>query len=168
MLWKQSKLMPTKLRKNHKGATLVEVITVIAAMSIVMAAITGFVITGSKMSAQVSGGATAGMREQTAVEYINQRLWEIISGEGNPAVNENITDEYSQPTERYATLTFTLNGNAATLKSGDSQKNPGTTVVYYNNTELCKGEIYFLKIENNTVKYVLNGTEHVVHLRSGS
>ena len=163
MLWKQSKQMPTKLRKNHKGATLVEVITVIAAMSIVMAAITGFVITGSKMSAQVSGGATAGMREQTAVEYINQRLWEKDDAELSFEGIEKISvgdKEHPYGIKIGAHVLITE------YDDPDNPDDPTYTRVLYNNTELCKGEIYFLGIENNTVKYVLNGTEHVVHLRA--
>ena len=140
---------PNRLSKNNRGVTLIEVIAVIAVMSVVMVAITGFMITGTRMSAQVSGGATAGMREQTATEYINQRLWETTE---NISVNE---PKAEAPTE------FTK------LYIGESVLTSADGVVTYNNVELCRGEIYFLEIDDvtNTITYYLNGTKHVVHLR---
>lgn len=140
---------PNRLSKNNGGVTLVEVIAVIAVMSVVMVAITGFMITGTRMSAQVSGGATAGMREQTATEYINQRLWETKE---KIWVNEPKAEAPTEFTELYI---------------GDSVLTSANGIVTYNGVELCRGEIYFLKIDDvtNTITYYLNDTIHVVHLR---
>ena len=138
---------PNRLSKNNKGVTLVEVIAVIAVLSVVMGAITGFMITGARMSAQVSGGATAGMREQTATEYINQRLWEATG-----TIAE--TDPVEGSDEDFRALKI----GEATLTTQEGK-------VTYNSIELCQGEIYFKKVDNNTVTYVLNGVTHIVHLR---
>lgn len=162
MLRNRMKLKPW-LSKNDRGVTLIEVIAVIAVMSVVMAAVTGFMITGAKMSAQVSGGATASMREQTATEYINQRLWEVKPGQLEVA--DEIKDGNGMGTGHYATLV--INGKKLFT---DAE----TGKVVYNRTEntdgvaLCNGDIYFQKIDNNTVIYVLNGTKHVVHVRIAS
>ena len=141
---------PNRLSKNNKGVTLVEVIAVIAVMSVVMAAVTGFMITGARMSAKVSGGATAGMQEQTAVEYINKWIWEcedtITVG---TQLKEGSETEYTE------------------LHIGDSLLTTTDGKVCYNDVELCEGEIYF-KIENRKITYTLNGTEHVVYLRIAS
>ena len=140
---------PNRLSKNNKGVTLVEVIAVIAVLSVVMGAITGFMITGARMSAQVSGGATAGMREQTATEYINQRLWETTE-----TIEETDLVEGSDEDFR-------------TLKIGEATLTTQEGKVTYNSIELCQGEIYFKEVDKdkNTVTYVLNGVTHIVHLR---
>ena len=148
-------LPTTKLRNNHKGVTLVEVIAVIAVLSVVMAAVVGFMISGARMSAKVSGGATAGMREQTAVEFINQRLWEVDAS-ALEAVPE--LDEYGNKTGQCLTLKIIKNGVVSTLQSSDGK-------VTYNTVELCDGDITFDEIKGNTITYTLNGVKHVVHLR---
>lgn len=142
---------PNRLSKNNKGVTLVEVIAVIAVMSVVMAAVTGFLITGVRMSANVSGGATAGMQEQTATEYINKWILEckdpITVGD---QLKEGSTTEHT---------VLDIGGRILTTTDGK---------VCYNNVELCAGEIYFYEIENSKITYILNGTVHVVHLRIAS
>lgn len=136
---------PNRLSKSNKGVTLIEVIAVIAVMSVVMVAVTGFMITGTRMSAQVSGGATAGMREQTAVEYINQRIWEATA----------------------FSVSGPIEGSYSTLNIGDGVLTSANDVVTYNDVELCRGEIYFEApdYQTNTITYYLNETKHVVHLR---
>jgi len=141
-------LPTTKLRNNHKGVTLVEVIAVIAVLSVVMAAVVGFMISGARMSAKVSGGATAGMREQTAVEFINQKIWNC----------QEVTVDGEQITEGELQKYPELKIGDHTLMSSDGK-------VTYNTVELCDGEIYFEKISDTTIKYTLNGVEHIVHLR---
>ncbi len=164
MLNNRMKLKP-RLSKNDRGVTLIEVIAVISVMSVVMAAVTGFMITGAKMSAQVSGGATASMREQTATEYINQRLWEVDINSID-TVGEPETIEYNG---KQIQVYSTLNINGKPLFT-DAQ----TGKVVYNRTEntdgvaLCNGEIYFEEVTGDTVTYYLNGTKHVVHIRIAS
>lgn len=151
--------LPNRLSKNNKGVTLVEVIAVIAVMSVVMAAVTGFMITGARMSAQVSGGATAGMREQTAAEYINQRLWEADPVKLVLDLDTELEDqETGEKTGRFATLDI----DGIMLTTTDDK-------VTYNGVELCSGEIYFEKSESkDVIVYILNDVEHVVHLRIAS
>lgn len=155
-----------RLNKNNKGVTLVEVIAVIAIMSVVMAAVTGFMITGAKMSAQVSGGATESMREQTAVEFINRRIWE--AGELNLSdLPEHIVEVNG---EKYSNC---LGIDDAALSCTDNYQNTGKAMVFYwkddnSPVALCPGEIYFEEITNDTVTYYLNGTKHVVHVRIAS
>jgi prepilin-type N-terminal cleavage/methylation domain-containing protein len=161
MLHKQSK-SNLQLRKNNQGMTLIEVIAVVAVLGVVMAAVLGFMITGAKMSAKVSGTATDSIKEQTAVEFINRRIWEA---------NATVEDQISKPNHSY-------NGYYGCLKLGVgiyiTTENPdkdNATVVYCigenKKIELCPGSIYF-KIENKTVTYVLNEKEHVVYPRIGS
>ncbi len=153
---------PNRLSKNNKGVTLVEVIAVIAVMSVVMAAVTGFMITGTKMSAKVSGGATAGMREQTAVEYINQRLLEVsVAALALP--DETVRVELDgQEKQVYDTL-YIDGKPLTTQRDEDTQK----STVTYNGVQLLSGEIYFERVdaEKNAVTYILNGVKHVVYLR---
>ena len=146
----EQKLIPlNRLGKNNKGVTLIEVIAVIAVMSVVMAAVTGFLITGARMSANVSGGATAGMQEQTATEYINKWILECKDPIEAKILKEGSETEYTE-----------LHIGERILTTTDGK-------VCYNNVELCQGEIYFKK-ENSKITYILNGTEHVVHLRIAS
>ena len=155
MLHKQSK-SNLQLRKNNQGMTLIEVIAVVAVLGVVMAAVLGFMITGAKMSAKVSGTATDSIKEQTAVEFINRRIWEATTLEGQ----------------------IPNDGSYGCLKLGDeiciTTENPdedNAVVVYCigenKKIELCPGSIYF-KIGDKTVTYVLNEKEHVVYPRIGS
>ncbi len=156
MLHKQSK-SNLQLRKNNQGMTLIEVIAVVAVLGVVMAAVLGFMITGAKMSAKVSGTATDSIKEQTAVEFINRRIWEAT----------NATLEGQIPNDGYY----------GCLKLGDeiciTTENPDedNAVVVYRfgdnkQIELCPGKIYFETNDNGTVIfYYLNGEKHVVHLR---
>ena len=149
-------MQSNRLSKNNKGVTLVEVIAVIAVLGVVMAAVTGFMITGARMSAKVSNQAKLDIRQQTAVEFINQRLWE----ESEVAVDTTST----KISEKYSALTI----GAGVLKTdfGDSPENLQDCRVIYNNVELCKGYITFsYDPDNKTVTYYLNDTEHIVHLR---
>lgn len=154
-----SKIEQTKIPicKNNRGVTLLEVIAVIAVLGVVLASVTAFLLTGVRMSAQVSNGAKFSIRELTAVEFINKALYKATDIELEPE-----TDEYVQETGIYNELTLKSSGTTATIYSSE-----GT--VYYKvsqsgATALCSGEIYF-KIDGDTVTYVLNSTPHVVHLR---
>lgn len=154
-----------RLSKNNKGVTLVEVIAVIAVLGVVMAAVTGFMITGAKMSAKVSGDAKLGIREQTAVEYINERL---LENTGEISVDDQ--DKISVDGHEYY-AGIQIGGINLYTDLGDPE-DPAPLEeckVKYNNVELCEGYIYFEKTgDDGTVIYVLNGTRHVVHLRVGS
>lgn len=151
-----------RLSKNNQGVTLVEVISVIAIMSVVMAAVAGFMITGAKMSAQVSGGATASMREQTATEFINQRLWECQAPITTDGESQQI--EYNgQQIDVYPILKI-----GDKILTTTSPEDSNQVKVTYNNVELCNGDIYFGNFENDTVIYYLNGTKHVVRVRIAS
>lgn len=144
-------MQDNQLKKNNKGVTLVEVIAVVAVLSVVMAAVAGFMITGARMSAQVSGTAKANSREFTAVEFINQRLWE--------AQNVDIPDSSDD-------LITVIKIDEIELKTapGDDPQAPKVT---YNGVVLCDGEISFVyDSTTSTVIYTLNGTPHVVHLRT--
>ncbi len=156
-----------RLSKNNQGVTLIEVIAVVAVLGIVMAAVTGFMITGTKMSARVSDTAASSMKDETAVEYINR--WILASNQislpDDPEVIKVINEvEYSMEL---------CIGNAMlkTVYETDTNDQPtGEAFVVYhaeNKTpiELCSGEIYFEPINNGTVTYYLNGKKHVVHLR---
>ena len=163
MLFKRKQeISNLRISQNHKGVTLVEVIAVIAVLSVVMAAVTGFVLTGTKMSAQVSGTATMSAREQTAVEFIYKTLQStqaelVADGE---AIQEGAEEVL------YPTLSKkNENGDSVPMIYQDENGK----VVYRNGSkvvELCSGEIYFKEIATNTVTYYLNGTKHVVHLRT--
>ena len=156
----QKQIQANQLHKNNKGVTLVEVIAVIAVLAVVMAAVTGFVITGAKMSAQVSGGATAGVRQQTAAEFINQRLWEVPGSAIE--VQKNVPDEQNQPTDEYKKLSITVGEAKSVLTTTDGK-------VTYNGVVLCDGTITFRFEESaDTVIYTLNEVEHVIHLRIAS
>ena len=176
-----------RLSKNNKGVTLVEVIAVIAVLGVVMAAVTGFMITGTKMSAKVSNEAGSSMREQTAVEFIQKTV--LRYGSASLRVHQEILDEenQNQPTGRYAGLLIVY----ATDGEGQSscalittEKIKGKDQVVYrlctetsegtlsldvrDPVELCSGTISFEQITDDTVIYELNGEKHVVHLRVAS
>lgn len=152
-----------RLSKNNKGVTLVEVIAVIAVLGVVMAAVTGFMITGTKMSAKVSNEAGSSMREQTAVEFINRRLWEA----------KNI--EFELADKDTGDITSIL------IDGVNLSYNEDANAVYYGATaekegvKLCEGKIRFEKyvvgesvVEDVIVYYIEdNGDEtmHIVHLR---
>ena len=155
MLHKQSK-SNLQLRKNNQGMTLIEVIAVVAVLGVVMAAVLGFMITGAKMSAKVSGTATDSIKEQTAVEFINRRIWEATTLEGQIPndgyygclkLGDEICITTENPDEDNAVVVYCI---------GENKK-----------IELCPGSIYF-KIGDKTVTYVLNEKEHVVYPRIGS
>ena len=180
MLCKQTQKMSNlRISQNHKGLTLVEVIAMIAVLSVVMAVVAGFMISGAKMSAKVSDNAGASIREQTAVEFINKTLskapetvtYVVATGE---AAGETV------PTTLFLGTVVDgeeVDANIPVLYSKDG-------VVYYqangnaSPTELCKGKIRFILDEAKTeedsvyiyssgyiITYELNGTEHTVHSR---
>ena len=93
---------------NNRGVTLIEVIAVIAVLSVVLAAVTAFLLTGVRMSAQVSGSAKFSIREQTAVEFINKALYKSTVTLVDPQ-GENV-DEGSK-------LALTSSETTATLYS---------------------------------------------------
>lgn len=149
MLTRRRLKLKPQLSKNNEGVTLVEVIAVIAVLGVVMAAVIGFMITSARMSAQVTGGASLGIREQTATEYINQRIWETT---------EKISTK--QPQEDYPT-DFTV------LELGEDILTCADGKVTYNGVVLCAGEIRFEEFADGdtAVIYYLNDVRHVVHLR---
>ena len=171
MLWKQKRLTSNRLSKNHKGATLIEVIAVIAVLSVVAAAVAGFMISGAKMSAKVSGVAAGSMKEQTTVEFINEMLWRKDSS--SLEWRDDMKDENSQNTNKYLGLVIKLNGSVCALLTTENN-----TVVYITCTEegdalvptgksveLCPGKIVFENTASDTVTYYINNEKHVVHLR---
>ena len=146
------------LLKDDRGVTLLEVIAVIAVLSVVLASVVAFLLTGAKMSAQVSNGAKFSIRELTAVEFINKALYKADVN----AESELQKAVYDSVTETYHKLYISSSGVNATIYSDE-----GT--VYYqvgegSATSLCSGEIYFY-INGRTVTYVLNDTQHTVYLR---
>ena len=157
-------MQSNRLSKNNKGVTLVEVIAVIAVLGVVMAAVTGFMITGARMSAKVGNQAKLDIRQQTAVEFINQRLWEAdaitFSDESVPIqIDETTIWVYRQ-----------INIDGKSLLTKNSADGSSTVCYNYNNhndVELCEGTIYFSDITDNTITYYLNDTEHIVHFRAG-
>lgn len=172
MLWKQKRLTSNRLSKNHKGATLIEVIAVIAVLSVVAAAVAGFMISGAKMSAKVSGVAAGSMKEQTTVEFINKAILK------NDIDSLILRDELKNEEDQGTVLIIKLN-DADTIR-GLVTTDENNTVVYKTVTkeletgawidsdsapiELCPGKITFEK-QGNTLTYELNGEEHVVYLR---
>lgn len=166
-------LQNNRLSKNNKGATLIEVIAVIAVLSVVAAAVAGFMITGAKMSANVSGVAADSMKEQTTVEFINEMLWRYDSS--SLSWRDELKDENSQNEKEYIGLVIKLNGSDTKCALITTENN---TVVYKACTledsnlvisdktvELCPGKIIFENTTTNTVIYYINGEKHVVHLR---
>lgn len=173
MLRKQKRILRNRLHKNNKGVTLIEVIAVIAVLGVVMAAVTGFMISGTKMSARVSDTATSSIREQTAVEFINRRLWEAASVEFADDSKEITIDN---TTYKLKIELVTAQGGTALIYTDGNVDQDGnfaedSRVVYClgenDPVELYIGTLYFdiNGLENGTVTYYLNGEEHVVHLR---
>ena len=176
MLRKQKRITSSRLLKNNKGVTLVELIAVIAVLSVVSAAVAGFMITGSKMSAKVSGDAGDSMKEQTTVEFINKAI--LKNDIKSLILLDELKNEEDQGTGIYAGLIIKLN-DADTIR-GLVTTDENNTVVYKTVTkeletdkwidsdsapiELCPGKITFEK-QGNTLTYELNGEEHVVYLR---
>jgi hypothetical protein len=151
-------LQNNRLSKNNKGMSLVEVIALIAVLSVVVAAVVGFMITGSKMSVNVSGKAGASIKEQTAVEFINKTILkygvdalELYSAEGEDTKALKIMLSNGK-----SAFICTQEG-AVVYKIGESDKV----------TELCPGTIDFeLNTDTETVIYKLNDDEeHVLRLR---
>lgn len=174
MLWKQKRILRNRLHKNNKGVTLIEVIAVIAVLGVVMAAVTGFMISGTKMSARVSDTATSSIREQTAVEFINRRLWEAASVEFADDSDQEITID--ETTYKLQIKLVTAQGGTALIYTDGEVDQDGnfaedSRVVYRlgenDPVELYIGTLYFdiNGLENGTVTYYLNGEKHVVHLR---
>ncbi|MBO5758271.1 MAG: prepilin-type N-terminal cleavage/methylation domain-containing protein [Clostridia bacterium] len=159
-----------RLNKNNKGVTLIEVIAVVAVLGVVMAAVTGFMITGTKMSAQVSDTATNSMKEQTAVEFINRM---ILGAKSEVKVVEDGGQVTDGDHTYYLALYCGENVQIANGKDPKTQKpvvvyryadNSGSNIV--REIVICPGEIYFEQVnEKNTVTYYLNDDKHVVHLR---
>ena len=173
MLWEQKRLTSNRLSKNHKGATLIEVIAVIAVLSVVAAAVAGFMISGAKMSAKVSGVAAGSMKEQTTVEFINEMLWRYDSS--SLEWREELKDENSQDDKEYLGLVIKLDKSGTVYALVTTENN---TVVYRTWTkengnwvpsdrsvELCPGKIVFEDTASDTVTYYINNEKHVVHLR---
>ena len=156
MLWKQKQITNNRLSKNNKGATLIEVIAVIAVLSVVAAAVAGFMITGAKMSVNVSGKAGASIKEQTAVEFINKTIlkYGVDALELYPAEGEDQKALQITLSNGESAFICTQEG-AVVYKIGESDRV----------TELCPGKIIFENTTTNTVIYYINGKKHVVHLR---
>ncbi len=156
-------MLHNRLSKNNQGVTLIEVITVVAVLGVVMAAVTGFMISGTRMSAKVSGVAADSMQEQTAVEFINRRIWEVSE--------VTFPEGYDQPSTVDGVEVYTgLGVGNAILYTAEDYQSTGKSMVVYQNGDadpvaLCPGTIYFQENENGTVTYYLNGEEHVVNLR---
>ena len=174
-----------RLNKNNKGVTLIEVIAVVAVLGVVMAAVTGFMITGTKMSAQVSDTATNSMKEQTAVEFIQKLVLECSSADLKLKGDEILNRE-NKGTGYYPTLEIIFSENAsAELSFVDVDQdgiNDHLTYVMYTvdpasgektskkPIELCSLEKpylngFLINEETNTLTYYLNDDKHVVHLR---
>ena len=159
MLTKRKQISNNRLSKNNRGVTLIEVIAVIAVLSVVSAAVMGFMLTGAKMSAQVSGTAGDSIKEQTAVEFINKTI--LKYGQDVLYVDD---DGYLKITlsEQAVAYIMTQNDTVAYV-----MKTPDENIDRV--TELCPGTIAFqLSEETDTVTYELNGEKHVVHLRVAS
>jgi prepilin-type N-terminal cleavage/methylation domain-containing protein len=158
----------TQFSKNNKGVTLIEVIAVVAVLGVVMAAVTGFMITGTKMSARVSDTAASSMKDETAVEYINRWILIHNATELTPVEQKNADGA----TEFYALAIHMKDKTVAMITVEDSMvvyqrystEDPTGQRQLQSTIELCPGKIDF-KIVNNTVTYVLNDVKHVVHLR---
>ena len=160
-----------RLHKNNQGVTLVEVIAVVAVLSVVLAAVVGFMLTGTRMSAQVTGEAGVSIREQTAVEFINKTLYKATKTNVSYVGPLEELDPNPEDQRYFATLVLDADPEAETAPRFYAKDGK----VYYkaseqaSETELCSGTIYFIKDQaTNTVIYVLNDTTHIVHIRVGS
>lgn len=156
MLTKRKQISNNRLSKNNRGVTLIEVIAVIAVLSVVSAAVMGFMLTGAKMSAQVSGTAGDSIKEQTAVEFINKTI--LKYGQDVLYVDD----------DGYLKITLSEQADAYIMTQNDTvvyvMKTPDENIGRV--TELCPGTISFqLSDETDTVIYELNGEKHVVLLR---
>ena len=142
-----------RLSKNNQGVTLVELIAVIAVLGIVIAAVTGFMITGAQMSSKVGNTATASIKEQTAVEFINARILDADPG------NIEVKDDGNK----------LLIGDGEAAIFTNSQDDSQWVQYQYDATaaiDLCPGKISFdYDAGSKTVRYELNGVKHIVHLR---
>jgi prepilin-type N-terminal cleavage/methylation domain-containing protein len=171
MLFKQKMMKQTQFSKNNKGVTLIEVIAVVAVLGVVMAAVTGFMITGTKMSAQVSDTATNSMKEQTAVEFINRMI--LGAKSGVKVVEDGDHDQITDVDHLYYQCYLALYcGENVQIANSEDPKTQKPAVVYrYDDANssreivICPGEIYFEQVNKNTVTYYLNDDKHVVHLR---
>ena len=145
-----------RLSKNNQGVTLVELIAVIAVLGIVIAAVTGFMITGAQMSSKVGNTATASIKEQTAVEFINARIWGADPGDIEVADDGNGKKKL-------------IIGEEATIFTNSQNGSQWVQYQYGTNAaiDLCPGEISFEYDDegSKTVTYELNGVTHIVHLR---
>ena len=148
-----------RLSENNQGVTLVELIAVIAVLGIVIAAVTGFMITGAQMSSKVGNTATASIKEQTAVEFINERIWEAkfdtLDLDQKMVVIES--------KEYYAKLI--IDGAVLGTYVKDGVNYVGYQLGEQEPIQLCPGTISFEAIAQNKVTYYINGEKHVVCLR---
>ena len=161
MLTKRKQISNNRLSKNNRGVTLIEVIAVIAVLSVVSAAVMGFMLTGAKMSAQVSGTAGDSIKEQTAVEFINKTILKY-----EPGVLGVDDDGYLKITLSEQAVAYIMTQND-TVVYVMIMKTPDENIDRV--TELCPGTISFqLSEETDTVTYELNGEKHVVLLRIAS
>ena len=166
-------LLKNRLSKNNKGMSLVEVIALIAVLSVVVAAVVGFMITGSKMSVKVSGTAGASIKEQTAVEFINKTI--LKYDKTTLALDSEIEDNDDRTPVTYAALRIIISDTLCAVITTENDtvvyktqtKENDTWVDSEKVTELCPGTIEFISLENenNTVIYKLNGEKHVLYLR---
>ena len=147
-----------RLSKNNQGVTLVELIAVIAVLGIVIAAVTGFMITGAQMSSKVGNTATASIKEQTAVEFINARIWKADPGDIKVEDDSNGKKKL-------------LIGEEAAIFT-NSQDDSQWVQYQYGATaaiDICPGKISFeYDKDSKTVTYELNGVKHIVYLRINS
>jgi uncharacterized protein YfaT (DUF1175 family) len=114
-------------------------------------------ITGAQMSSKVGNTATASIKEQTAVEFINARIWEADPGD---IVVENDDNGKKK-----------LIIGEATIFTNSQDDRQWVQYQYDTNAaiDLCPGKIKFEDVGNSkTVTYELNGVKHIVHLRINS
>ena len=177
-------MQKNRLNKNNKGVTLIEVIAVVAVLGVVMAAVTGFMITGTKMSARVSDTAKDSMQDQTTVEFIQKLVLECSSAD-LMLKGEEILNKANEGTGYYPTLEIKFSENSsAEISFVDVDQdgiNDHLTYVYTVDPasgektskkpiELCSLEKpslngFLINEETNTLTYYLNDEKHVVHLR---
>ena len=165
-------MLQNRLNNNNKGMSLVEVIALIAVLSVVVAAVVGFMITGSKMSVNVSGKAGASIKEQTAVEFINKTIlkYDKTRLELYSEIGDNGEQTYAAlriilSDTRCAVIT--TENDTVVYKTQTKASEEETWVDSEKATELCPGTIDFeLNTDTETVIYKLNDDEeHVLRLR---